>query len=97
MSTVDSRGFVAINFEECKGCELCIEACPVGVLAISDQFNTHGYHVTAYQGSGCTGCGVCFYACPEPGAITVYKRWDLMTAEERAQAQQPTGQPELIR
>lgn len=79
MSEVKSRGHVVINTEECKGCGLCIEACPIKVLLLSEKFNTHGYHTSSYKGDGCTGCGVCFYTCPEPGAITVFKRWDLMT------------------
>jgi len=79
MVTSKSRGHVVIDIEECKGCELCIEACPAGVLILSDKFNTHGYHPAAYKGDRCTGCGICFYACPEPGAITVFKRWDQMT------------------
>ncbi len=79
MSKTTTRGHVVINTEECKGCGLCIEACPPKVLHFSEKFNTHGYHTSAYKGEGCTGCGVCFYSCPEPGAITVFKRWDLMT------------------
>jgi len=79
MATSKSRGHIVINIEECKGCELCIEACPPNVLYLSDKLNSHGYHPSAYTGEGCTGCGICFYACPEPGAITVFKRWDLMT------------------
>jgi len=79
MSDVKTRGHVVINAEECKGCELCIESCPVKVLYLTERFNTHSYHPSTYKGEGCTGCGVCFYNCPEPGAITVFKRWDLMT------------------
>jgi NAD-dependent dihydropyrimidine dehydrogenase PreA subunit len=67
-------GLVVIAPEACKGCGLCVNACPVKVLRLSDGFNAHGYHPAAYNGSGCTGCGICFYACPEPGAITVYVR-----------------------
>ncbi len=74
-----SRGHVVVNTEECKGCGLCVESCPVDVLFLSEKFNTHGYHPVSYKGEGCTGCGVCFYNCPEPGALTVYKRWDLIT------------------
>jgi NAD-dependent dihydropyrimidine dehydrogenase PreA subunit len=77
--TSTSRGYVVINSEECKGCELCIASCPAKVLYLNDRFNTHGYHFSAYQGEGCTGCGICFYNCPEPGAITVFKRWDQIT------------------
>ncbi|HCW77231.1 MAG TPA: ferredoxin, partial [Candidatus Marinimicrobia bacterium] len=24
----NARGFVAVNEEECKGCDLCVTACP---------------------------------------------------------------------
>ncbi len=71
----NARGLVAVNVEECKGCNLCVVACPVDVLHLANNFNTHGYSPAEYDGEGCTGCGICFYACPEPGAITVYKNW----------------------
>lgn len=74
-----TRGHVIINTEECKGCELCIASCPVNVLYLSESFNIYGYHTATYTGEGCTGCGLCFYNCPEPGAITVFRRWDLVT------------------
>lgn len=66
------RGRVEVSEEECKGCELCVTACPPGVMKLSERLNTHGYHPALYLGSGCTGCGICFFACPEPGAITVF-------------------------
>lgn len=68
----EDRGRIEISIEECKGCGLCVEACPPRVLELSERLNGHGYHPAAYHGQGCTGCGICFYACPEPGAITVY-------------------------
>lgn len=67
------RGIVEIAVEECKGCGLCVTACPPAVIQLSDGLNGHGYHPADYLGAGCTGCGICFFACPEPGAITVYK------------------------
>ena len=66
------RGLIKIDEQECKGCGLCIEACPPHVIAMSDKFNHYGYRTANYAGAGCTGCGVCFMVCPEPGAITVY-------------------------
>ena len=66
------RGRVVISEEECKGCGLCVTACPPRVIVLSEGLNGRGYHPAAYTGSGCTGCGICFFACPEPGAITVY-------------------------
>lgn len=79
-------GMVVINVEECKGCGLCIEACPPRVLELATVLSHYGVHPANYTGSGCTGCGICFYACPEPGAITVYrgrrKRVEAIAAEQ---------------
>lgn len=63
-----------IDQEECKGCGLCVAACPAHVLEISPHLNSRGYHPSSYKGEGCIGCGNCFYSCPEPGAITVYPK-----------------------
>jgi NAD-dependent dihydropyrimidine dehydrogenase PreA subunit len=67
------RGKVTINIEECKGCGVCVEACPPKCLELEVDLSAYGVHPAHYTGTGCTGCGICFYVCPEPGAITVYK------------------------
>ncbi len=67
------RGYVTIDPEECKGCELCIEACPPKCLELTPTLSAYGVHPARYTGENCTGCGICFYCCPEPGAITVYR------------------------
>ena len=41
--TIKSRGTVTIDVEHCKGCDLCIPACPPGVLAMSTAVNHMGY------------------------------------------------------
>ena len=69
-----SRGRVEIVTDLCKGCLLCIEACPPEVLIMSDNLNKMGYHPVEYVGDGCTSCGICYYICPELGTISVYKR-----------------------
>lgn len=68
------RGDVKIAEHLCKGCSLCIESCPPGVLIQGSALNRQGYYAVTYLGTGCTGCGICFYVCPEPGAITVLVR-----------------------
>ncbi|MGO9339451.1 MAG: 4Fe-4S dicluster domain-containing protein [Terracidiphilus sp.] len=65
------RGLLRVNEDECKGCGLCVEACPPGVIRLGERLNHYGYRTAAYSGGGCTGCGICFLVCPEPGAVTV--------------------------
>ena len=65
------RGDLELDSEECKGCGLCVEACPPRVLRLTGRLNRNGYHPVEYRGSGCTGCGICFLVCPEPSAIAV--------------------------
>jgi len=72
MKTAD-RGRVDLDSDECKGCGLCVEACPPKVLRLATHMNRYGYHPVMYGGEGCTGCGICFFACPEPGAIVVWR------------------------
>lgn len=69
----ESRGYVTVDAEECKGCGLCVESCPPKVLKLAAELSHQGVHPAEYLGERCTGCGICFYCCPEPGAITVYK------------------------
>ncbi len=68
------RGSIEILFDECKGCGLCISACPVECIGVTELLNLQGYFPAYYLGRGCTGCGICFYVCPEPGAIRVFVR-----------------------
>ena len=67
------RGKLRVDVEECKGCGLCVEACPPKVIALGERLNHYGYRTATYAGAGCTGCGICFMVCPEPGAITVLR------------------------
>jgi len=59
-----SRGSVSIGTERCKGCELCIPACPPGVLRMSAQRNRLGVSYPELL-PGCTGCGACLLVCPD--------------------------------
>jgi NAD-dependent dihydropyrimidine dehydrogenase PreA subunit len=71
--SVQARGKVQIDPDECKGCGLCVESCPSRVLELSPDLNQYGVHPAQYKGENCTGCGICFFCCPEPGGITVYR------------------------
>jgi 2-oxoglutarate ferredoxin oxidoreductase subunit delta len=78
------RGRLYIDEQECKGCGLCIEACPPKVISMSEKLNHYGYRTAVYAGAGCTGCGICFLVCPEPGAITVYRLVSAQEVEKQA-------------
>ena len=67
------RGYLEVDTNECKGCGLCIEACPLHLISMSEGLNHYGYRTAGYVGKGCTACGICSMCCPEPGAITVFK------------------------
>ncbi len=66
------RGTVVIDVETCKGCELCVEACPQDSLAMSKEINKIGYHYSVLIQDNCTGCVNCALVCPE-AVITVYR------------------------
>jgi 2-oxoglutarate ferredoxin oxidoreductase subunit delta len=59
-----TRGTVTIDTAFCKGCELCIPACPPGVLAMSIEVNELGYRYPRLM-PGCTGCQACQQICPD--------------------------------
>jgi len=60
------RGEVFIKPELCKGCGFCISFCPTDVLAVSSEFNTHGYHPPYVKNpDACTGCDLCGMFCPD--------------------------------
>lgn len=51
----------------CKGCGLCVNACPKQVLEISkDKINAKGHHpVEAVNMDACVGCASCAIMCPD--------------------------------
>ena len=65
-------GTVEFHIEECKGCELCVEACPQDCLAMSSDLNRNGYHYAVLTADTCTGCINCALVCPD-AVITVYR------------------------
>ena len=58
---------VMINELLCKGCGLCVRACPKGVLALSKtKLNAKGYHpAEPVDPEACIGCASCARTCPD--------------------------------
>jgi 2-oxoglutarate ferredoxin oxidoreductase subunit delta len=69
-TTPGSRGTLVIEAGKCKGCELCIAACPPKVLVMSTDVNETGYRYPQLT-PGCTGCTACQMICPD-FVFTVY-------------------------
>ena len=63
---------VTIDANVCKGCELCVAACPKHIIALSaDKLNAKGYHpACVIDIEQCIGCAACYTMCPDC-AITV--------------------------
>ena len=65
---------VKINKEFCKGCGLCIDVCPKGVLALGKEMNAKGNNfVVAERSEECVGCKSCSTMCPE-AAIELFRK-----------------------
>ena len=67
------KGAIVVDIERCKGCELCVEACPTDVILMAHEVNNKGYHYAYMEHpDACTGCVNCGIICPD-GVITVYR------------------------
>lgn len=68
-----ARGWIEVNDMYCKGCELCINACPQDVLRLDmERLTPKGFHPAQLYKDGCTGCAICSLVCPD-AALTVYR------------------------
>ena len=69
-----AKGFIEVDIERCKGCELCISACPpkIKCLKMSDVTNAKGYFYSVQFEETCIACNGCAIVCPD-SCITVYK------------------------
>ena len=64
---------LVIAADRCKGCELCVTACPKACLALDPgSVNRLGYHpVRLTDQSACTSCAFCARVCPD-AVFTVF-------------------------
>ena len=56
-----------LDFERCKGCALCVDACPKGIVVMqSERLNKSGYYTAAIKDDdACTECALCAVMCPD--------------------------------
>jgi 2-oxoglutarate ferredoxin oxidoreductase subunit delta len=64
---------VVFQEERCKGCGLCVLACPKKGIIISDKLNNQGLTVACIKEEDrCNGCALCAEMCPDV-VIEVWK------------------------
>ena len=67
------RGAIVVDKEKCKGCNLCVVACPTKTLDLSKEVTGKGYNYSEMVNpEACIGCASCALVCPD-SVITVYK------------------------
>jgi 2-oxoglutarate ferredoxin oxidoreductase subunit delta len=58
--------FIDLDFEACKGCGYCLEACPENVFEVGLTHNAKGYRPPEVaRPEDCVGCRSCFMVCPD--------------------------------
>ena len=69
-----AKGKIEVAIERCKGCGLCIAACPLGLLELDkNSLNAKGYQpMRIHTPEKCIGCANCAMMCPDV-VITVYR------------------------
>ena len=65
---------VTFNEDRCKGCKLCVSACPKKIVVIAkDRINVKGFNpATVIEQDKCIGCAFCATICPDV-VIEVYR------------------------
>jgi len=68
------KATMTINTELCKGCGLCVSACPLKIMEINKgATNQKGYHPAHNIAiEKCIACGNCAVTCPD-AAIALEK------------------------
>ena len=58
---------LTFKVDSCKGCGLCVDACPKGLIQLSKEtINKKGHHPAGITDqAACVGCASCAIMCPD--------------------------------
>ena len=63
---INSSFFAQVSKDNCTGCELCVDLCPINAISMDDD-------IAAVNRDRCIGCGVCAGSCPAEAIKTFRK------------------------
>lgn len=63
----EKKKILMLQFNRCKGCDICIEVCPRKILKKGDELNQKTVYPPALTGEDavCTFCQTCEINCPD--------------------------------
>jgi len=57
---------VWVDTVRCKACDICVDACPAGVLSMqAEPTSTLGAMISVIAPDSCIGCNECELSCPD--------------------------------
>ncbi len=57
---------VWVDTARCKACDICVDACPAGVLSMmAEPTSTLGAMISVIAPEACIGCNECELSCPD--------------------------------
>jgi len=66
---------VWVSTERCKACDICVDACPAGVLSMkAESSSTLGAMISVIAPEACIGCRECELSCPDFAIFVAEKK-----------------------
>ena len=90
LMTAPTNTPVWVDTNRCKACDICVDACPAGVLSMkSDAGTTLGAMIEIVAVDSCIGCNDCELACPDFAIyVATKKEFKFAKLTESAKARQ---------
>jgi 2-oxoglutarate ferredoxin oxidoreductase subunit delta len=68
---------IEVKDDWCKGCNICIDRCPVGALEESDRLNKRGIRPPQLKKENeCNYCRYCELICPDLALMVIFDKED---------------------